>query len=698
MNPTEENSDLEQPQPSDNSRKERAPKNPRLASPDEDRPLSPNSEREIANKIAALETKIKDKEDRMEALELKIQTWEDLKEDAPEFHLRDVTLKQLRKQASLLLAFAASLQEEKTSLQEEKVVLQKRLAAREKSSDLPPLPESVSTYCLPPTIPHISQLSHSVCEEYTEKPDKEKSNSNPTSGLDLGDSYAITPALEGARPVSHVELAYQFVEDAGINNPRRKENNLVFYLRDRCFWQMKFIQHNVIKEGAVGFIQGHPGTGKSTTALVTVAALCRDERWNVLWVHAHYSFGSTRPLHLLCLHMSPGGTVAKFNPIVPEQLEQLTHSLTKSGQTTETTKTLLVLDGIRQDAGNEQTMLTVGMRWFWGDKPNRRYLCISSQGFSLRDRDEDSSQNNIQDFKQWSWTLPEYRKALESKRFAESVEDVLDAPLIPGEEPDKLLAKYYYAGGCARYMFSFKTNEVETSINKAVEAVTKKRVPTDIDSFESSNSLFKFHLNGDKGEKDIVSDYARERIHATLGSEWLRSLAKIRNLSDSAKGSLFQAWVVKKIEEPKFRDALKNNQDSVDWFTPQEVRRVPFAKLKYTEEWENKLIESTNKQEPSVDALFFRREKGESKITLYLLQITIARSHKLNMNACKILAEKFQASAVKIYFIVPSGVTTFKVNPLLNPGALQPFGWKSGEEDVKKHLESNCVLKVDGWI
>ena len=651
------------------------------APPVEDRPLSPNSKQRIQGDLAKLAAKIDKTEKELEKLNLEKAKCEEEVANATDEKSREYH----RMKELLVLKREASLQEEKTCLLTQEADLKKQLAAKEESSNqiaepvnLPGIPPFVTIDPLPGTIPSLSHLSHPFCEQYTAE--------------QAIQAYTSVPeVLEAVAPVMEVVLPRLFLEVAGISNPDRK-HDLVLYMRYRCFWEMKFIKHDVIQQGAAGFIQGHPGTGKSTTALITVAALCRDAGWDVLWLHAHYVTDCTL-LRVKCLHMKAGGCVDKCE--LSDEM-QLTHFIATFRQAT---KTLLVLDGIRQESGNQQTMFKAGLRWFLGDETNRRYLCISSHGFRTKQSDQDRPQNKIRVFKQWSWTLPEYRKALESKRFAESVEDVLDAPLIPGEEPDKLLAKYYYAGGCARYMFSFKTEEIKNSIEDAIDDIKKNHgTPSGPSIFELSSRLFQFHSYG---RTDIISEYASKRIQVTLGSEWLRKLADTDDLSDGGRGSLFQAWVVRKIEEGTIRHALKHNDKPVEWFTSQKVLRERFDALSVCDSLENTLIESTNKREPSIDALFFRKQNGrgksKSRIALYLFQITTASTHKLDMKACAALAKRFQANTVHIYFIIPSGGSGFKVEPLLNTEAAKNIAWTPDTTTIKKKLESS-VLTVDGWI
>ena len=102
------------------------------------------------------------------------------------------------------------------------------------------------------------------------------------------------------------------------------------------------------------------------------------------------------------------------------------------------------------------------------------------------------------------------------------------------------MTKYFYAGGCARYMFSFDTEEVKDSIMRAVKSFSLKHGPvTDLSLLELTNRLFSSFA----GQRtDIVSEYARLEIQATLNCEWLSTIAHTPGLTSSFSGIVRQAY------------------------------------------------------------------------------------------------------------------------------------------------------------
>ena len=540
------------------------------------------------------------------------------------------------------------------------------------------------------TLPSLSTLSHPSCETFADDKsqlfayeDAPNISWNRTSGK----SGRAKSKQRSAR--IEVVLPHRFLEDAGIADPRNK-SDVVLFVRDRCFWQIKFIKHDVIKEGVAGYIQGHPGTGKSTTALTAAAALCRDEGWDVLWIHV-ISQQEGRVLEVICLRMRPDNTVQKLRT-TPAMCTRLIESLETQN------KCLLVLDGVNRDISHWDMLTRPGLVWFKTDQANRRFLCLSSQGFDPDIKDQDANYIPTRIFRQWSWTLSEYREALTSKRLYDTVKRALDAPIsvdeISKSFENSILAKYFYAGGCARYMFSYPTHQVQHSIRNALNSLEKKfGTNHDIGLLELSNRLFSLYA---KDTRDVVSQYARFEIQTHLGARWLLRIAQMSGFTTSARGCLFQAWFVKTVEDRKLSDILKQNGKPVDWWDCHQVERRAFDKLDLSNTRALTLIDSTNEQEPSIDALYYRVDAQTKSVSLLLFQITISRKHELDMAVCSRLARQFQAAKVEIYFVIPSYLPTFAVYPLENIRAAAEIKWPTTSKALSERLLAN-VLAVDGW-
>lgn len=526
-----------------------------------------------------------------------------------------------------------------------------------------------STYILPETIPSLDALYHPFCAEYADK----------NSSL-----YAYEK-VSGTIPkgtFTEVVLPYHFLADAGIYNSPVKRD-VVLFLRDRSLWEIKFIIHDVIEKGCEGYIQGPSGTGVSITALMTAAALCRDQNWNVLWIHAVYK-PDGELVEIACLHLKPDCTVGKLT-ISPDKCIQLIWSFTSYS------KCLLIIDGVNKDESSWITLRRPALDWFRAYPRYRRVILLTSPVYiNIKDS------HNMKIFRQWSWTMSEYQEALRSQNFRESVQFALDSPSQP-LETDVIMAKYFYAGGCARYMFSLTFKQVEQAIKVAVRSFLQKH------GIISNPSLFELHerffiSSADKDKRsDMVSEYTRREIQKTFGYQWLHWIAHADALERRTRGLLFQEWVVKQIEygEVLYLTNLGGVKVTLPSFVAVDRRSLEGLTLANTQALT--FVSFTDEKEASIDALFYtHRGKADDEISLSLLKITTEKSPKLDLKVCRDLAKKFNAKNVEIHFVAPYLVPPFGEIQLLNIEASAEMDWPTTNEALTACLNRN-VWVVDGW-
>ena len=518
-----------------------------------------------------------------------------------------------------------------------------------------------STYILPETIPSLEALYHPFCVEYADK----------SSSLY---AYEKVPENIPKETFTEVVLPYHFLADAGIYNSPVKRD-VVLFLRDRSLWEIKFIIHDIIEKGREGYIQGPPGTGMSITALTAAAALCRDQNWNVLWMHAVYK-PNGELVEIACLHLKPDCTVGKLT-ISPDKCIQLIKSFDSYSQC------LLIIDGVNNDESSWVTLRRPALDWFRAYSMYRRVILLTSPGhINIKDS------HNMKIFQQWSWTMSEYQEALRSKNFRESVEFALDAP-------DIIMAKYFYAGGCARYMFSWTTEQLEQAIKVAVRSFLQKH------GIISKSSLFELHERffiscADK-RSDIVSEYTRSEIQKTFGYIWLHWIAHAGALERRTRGLLFQEWVVKQIEygEVLYLTNLGGVKVTLPSFVALDRRPVEGLTLANTQALT--FVRSADENEASIDALFYtHRGNADDEISLSLLKITAEKSPKLDLKVCSDLAKKFNATNVEIHFVAPYLVPPFGEIQLLNNEAAAEMNFPTTKDALTARLNGN-VWVVDGW-
>lgn len=100
-------------------------------------------------------------------------------------------------------------------------------------------------------------------------------------------------------------------------------------------------------------------------------------------------------------------------------------------------------------------------------------------------------------FHQWSWRYIEYANALENDEFRNSLAQEID--------PN---TKYFYAGGCARFMFQFGTSKVKSILDRSLERLTHELSQGNVCT--AAHSLLSVF---EAGQHEFVSEYVRERIN-----------------------------------------------------------------------------------------------------------------------------------------------------------------------------------------
>jgi hypothetical protein len=102
---------------------------------------------------------------------------------------------------------------------------------------------------------------------------------------------------------------------------------------------------------------------------------------------------------------------------------------------------------------------------------------MSSRGKTKLEEDD---MKKVEEFFVFSWKLEDYRNAVNLDVFFNSVKDNLDASNAPIAEDGVIIApsrfelvesKFYFAGGCSRFMFRFVTSKVISYLDDSVSAV-----------------------------------------------------------------------------------------------------------------------------------------------------------------------------------------------------------------------------------
>ena len=196
-------------------------------------------------------------------------------------------------------------------------------------------------------------------------------------------------------------------------------------------------------------VDGPPGTGKSTEVWAWALWKAREDKLKITWYHM-----TKRTMEKVLIDGATNkittGYTAERNDIKDSE------------------GSILIVDGVissmNVDVSNACHYWRKGMR-------GRSYILVSS--VSVNVALQENSEARIVVFNVGSWTFEQYQKACEYNEFFTLVAENMRCPGI-GADADKhklLLSKYYFAGGCARWMFEFTYDASITDINAHLEKV-----------------------------------------------------------------------------------------------------------------------------------------------------------------------------------------------------------------------------------
>ena len=184
-------------------------------------------------------------------------------------------------------------------------------------------------------------------------------------------------------------------------------------------------------------VDGPPGTGKSIEVWAWALWKARKQKLKVTWYHMNKS------------------------EVVKVLIDGVVDKIT-TGYTAEITDikdsegSILIVDGV---ISSENFTVRCACSNWCKSMSGRRFVLVSSVSTPIALQEKKEA--GIVDFTVGSWTFEQYQEACKDETFFEHVVNNMRCPGI-GADADKhklLLSKYYFAGGCARWMFEFSYND-----------------------------------------------------------------------------------------------------------------------------------------------------------------------------------------------------------------------------------------------
>ena len=180
-------------------------------------------------------------------------------------------------------------------------------------------------------------------------------------------------------------------------------------------------------------VDGPPGTGKSTEAWAWALWKAKKDNVTVTWYH-----------------LTKNGLVKL---VIDGTLGQITTGYDAELKDIKTSQgSVLIVDGVIASKSFE--VRSACCSWGRGEK-GRRFVLVSSASVVIAAEQDDEA--NIVNFTVASWTFEQYEVACRNEQFIKLVKINMKCPGLEGvdDKDQLLLAKYHFAGGCARWMFEF---------------------------------------------------------------------------------------------------------------------------------------------------------------------------------------------------------------------------------------------------
>jgi len=197
-------------------------------------------------------------------------------------------------------------------------------------------------------------------------------------------------------------------------------------------------------------VDGPPGSGKSTEVWAWALWKAQRDKLQITWYH----ITKCRMVKVLI----DGTTTNKIITGYTARIDNIEHS----------EGSILIVDGVTSSIHFD---VSVACQNWCVQLLGRRFISVSS--VSVNVPVQETFEANIVVFTVGSWTLAQYQAACENDQFFNQVVDNLRCPGHEGvdDKDQLLLAKYYFAGGCARWMFEFSFNTFRMDFDQHLEQV-----------------------------------------------------------------------------------------------------------------------------------------------------------------------------------------------------------------------------------
>ena len=339
-------------------------------------------------------------------------------------------------------------------------------------------------------------------------------------------------------------LITQLMKDAGLNEAK------MLFMRPRAVQLWECLQ--LSPEENIYYVQGLPGTGKSSVIWTWACWCASSEKDKVVWLH----IGKLGPCTMAILdNKSAIFVVCGIDDFHENLLE-------------ECGKCIVIVDGItKRETANLMAKVLI---WKSGSSDSKLVIVTSDSHLVSG---EDSA--GWAKFRMYSWTLEEYKEACQCDAFFDLIEANLHVEDGVSKKKDELIQeKFFLAGSCARWFFGLNIDATTKDINHHISHVSNyKNVLSGLQGQKCEQHIH--HLCSSfesvEGRKGIVSKYAAKKMLLRCELELAKGLLRHYSVQ---KNPVFHGWVVELMFLVKLRFACRegkeitvflNNRDKEFW-------------------------------------------------------------------------------------------------------------------------------------
>ena len=485
------------------------------------------------------------------------------------------------------------------------------------------------------------------------------------------------------------EIPARYLEDSGLFCKRESRDSIVLFCRSEFARQFRFLKETVMVQGCLGWILGAPGCGKSSAAFAFLTSELDNPDWRFTWIHMESSI-------IFCVSFDRNRSTA-----FKKDYDEVDSIKTYLRQSTGGKRHFVFLDGyysVGSAAAKQQRVSDACENWLDQDRDNHRLCKLCSMTTRGKTNMDEDWRKRVAVCRISSWTLNEYQKAFLQPEVEECYGDNLDSSMLKNSDQqelaDKVESKHYFAGGCARYMFSYPTVDVLENVREAISSFADIYPYLSGEIGEQSvpaiNCLLCTFVSQEGEEPEmttlIVSSYAASEFAFKQGPELIQRLAK--NLYSAfnpvVQGILFEMWFFALIRvgdvvlnrlghNVKFEKAKIRNVDPVSPIPLPSCSKIWFKPVKWNQGGYNAV---------HVDY---------DECLVSFIQVTKSPQHSLKLEyfselLSNLTLKRPKTSKVRVEIIVlipKEQVSKFKISPVTGRGLLGSYKTKNSKQWVK---------------